>query len=79
MDKIQELHKELGEKEYGNVWPEGHASITEDMMGKFAEWVDMEGWTQENYNKGEWMKYVGKEYLEVKSTTELIQLFKETL
>lgn len=73
MDKIQEQHKELGEKEYVNVWPEAHAAITEDMMGRFAEWAEKEGWRYYSGSKV-WLLWP-----EIKTTEQLIQLFKDQL
>ena len=77
MDKIQELHGKLFLQEQSiGEYMKSHATITEDMMGKFAEWKDRNGYnpvarSRKNivYIKGD------KEY----TTSELIQLFKEQL
>ena len=79
MDKILKLHH--------NVWcqksptePNKHAAITEYLMGKFADWV---GGNATRHRNGGW--YLNDDYkvngrpTETYTTSELIQLFKETL
>lgn len=81
MDKIQELHRDEV-KSYSGEWStseqaESHAAITEDLMGRFAEWKDLEGWSYVadlcNYER------IVSNKTENVSTAELIQLFKEQL
>lgn len=74
MDKIQELHGKLflHEQSVGEYMKE-HASITEDLMGRFAEWAEKEGWRYYSGSKV-WLLWP-----EIKTTEQLIQLFKQTL
>lgn len=80
MDKIYKLHKKVFDNP--EQTPAGHASITEDMMGKFAEWMAKENWGYDG--QGAYMRNERKpsEYRNkfvCKTTPELIQLFKLTL
>lgn len=79
MDKIQELHEPIVcatikreiDINYPATWQ--HATITEDMMGRFAEWIVEEGFQL----LGElWENIGGRKVL---TTHELINLFKQTL
>lgn len=86
MDKIQELHHKTVE-----LWDtiegvfEGqskdHATITEDMMGKFVEWKEKNGYqgftVYDVYGriKPSWSNVPNVYH----TTSELIQLFKQTL
>lgn len=82
MDKIQELHGKvyLNNLEIMDAIRD-HAAITEDMMGRFAEWVEKSGYhaftVYDEYGriKPSWSN-VPNVY---KSISELIQLFKEKL
>lgn len=81
MYKIQELHGKLFLQEQSvGEYMKDHATITEDLMGRFAEWKDMQGYIPTPDGQGG-IKYIKKhsqkqiEY----TTSELIQLFKETL
>lgn len=80
MDKIQELHIEVCNTAFvrrGSMeMSVDHATITEDLMGRFAEWVDTNGWV---YMKSEKVFLNNEGPLTPKSTSELITMFKETL
>lgn len=73
MDKINELHKEAATIDYFSHQVDAHATITEDLMGRFAEWAENEGWSYYR-GSGKWRRSP-----EAHTTSELIQLFKETL
>lgn len=77
MDKIQELHYNEIKSLTGIIKTDGltskHAAITEDMMGRFAEWVSSEGWWFYT-SSGMWNNST-----QIVTTPELIKLFKEQL
>lgn len=84
MDKIQELHfNEIGA---GYIPEESekaaaiHATITEDLMGRFAEWKDTQGYIPVPDGQGG-IKHIKKhsQKHEAYTISELIQLFKATL
>lgn len=74
MDKIQELHHDKVKCLTGiiktDVLASDHATITEDLMGRFAEWVSSSGWKYEAKFKG-WSNERGL----FVSTAELIKIF----
>lgn len=72
MNKIQELHYKIWCEKLPTE-PSKHATITEDMMGRFAEWAEKEGWRYYSGSKV-WLLWP-----EIKTTEQLIQLFKQTL
>lgn len=74
MDKIQELHGKvyLKDSEIMDAIRD-HATITEDMMGKFAEWAEKQGYSYYS-GSGKWRRSP-----EAFTTSELINLFKQTL
>lgn len=77
MDKIQELHGKLFMQEQTvSAYMKAHATITEDLMGRFAEWKDVNGWI---FMKSENVFLNNEGPLTPKSTSELITMFKETL
>lgn len=77
MDKIQEIHGKLFLQEQTvGEYMKDHATITEDLMVRFAEWKDTNGWV---FMKSEKVFLNSEGPLTPKSTSELIQLFKETL
>ena len=77
MDKIQELHGKLflHEQSIGEYMKD-HATITEDLMGRFAEWVFINNW---GYNETSWEWFYLDFPLTRKTTSELITMFKATL
>lgn len=80
MDKIQKLHRDGIITEPNTDWDITHASITEDLMGRFAEWKDIQGYIPAPDGQGG-IKYIKKhsqKHIEY-TTSELIKLFKETL
>lgn len=74
MDKIQELHKDAWLLTTVPETFKANATITEDLMGRFAKWVVYEGFEL----KGELWERMDANGLMVYPTSELIQLFKET-
>ncbi|UXO94104.1 hypothetical protein Pan5_62 [Pseudanabaena phage Pan5] len=86
MDKIQELHRNnlttVEEwDDHERDWNARlHATITEDMMGRFAEWKDTQGYIPVPDGQGG-IKHIKKHsQKQIEHTTsELIQLFKATL
>lgn len=74
MDKIQKAHGSV----HWNITEQqckSHATITEDLMGRFAEWVEDYGFGRMD---GKWVIYQESGGIEY-TTADLIQLFKETL
>lgn len=77
MDKIQELHGKLFLQEQSvGEYMKDHATITEDMMGRFAEWKDTNGWV---FMKSENVFLNSEGPLTPVTTSELIKLFKQQL
>lgn len=77
MDKIQELHYDAWLSTSGiHKTVEKHATITEDLMGRFKRWCDNEAWFIHAYKED---KFFSAKTREEASLPELIQLFKETL
>lgn len=81
MDKIQELHGKvyLNDSEIMDAI-RTHATITEDLMGRFAEWKDMQGYIPVPDGQGgiKHIKKHSQKHIEY-TTSELITMFKETL
>lgn len=77
MDKIQELHQQAFIDTHLTFEEiPAHATITEDLMGRFKRWCDNEAWFIHAYKED---KFFSAKTREEASFTELIQLFKETL
>ena len=80
MDKIQEMHWEVDRKKINAALAtKSHATITEDMMGRFAEWVE------QNFrgDNGTWYKksdgHMSLLTIPIYTTSQLINLFKQQL
>ena len=75
MDKIQELHGKLFLQDQSiGEYMKDHATITEDLMRRFAEWVSKNLYCITK--SGKWKKWSKDKPI---TTSELIQLFKQTL
>lgn len=76
MDKILQKHYDTYIKVTGSSDQiRAHATITEDMMGRFAEWKNREYWVISTI-KGKWFNLTTGQ---IATMPELIQLFKATL